>query len=160
MRRIDLLPKVLLEGVHEAKLPRFGRRPTVLVGVFVHVERPQVPAIDPELIDEVGDFRIGGPGIGRNDHQLPALVGGRLDAMKHVGQPEELHVRVRHDLDAEIRIGMLREILAANLPHLANDIHIAKRNERGRRILELGHLVTPDSVKMLQQPAAIDDFLN
>ncbi|MEJ1972453.1 MAG: hypothetical protein WDM96_08380 [Lacunisphaera sp.] len=82
-------PKVFLEGVAEAELPGLGRDASILVGVLVHVERVQLPAVDLRAVQHGGEFQVARPGIGHDGHEGLAGVHRRLDPEEHVRDPEE-----------------------------------------------------------------------
>ena len=113
----------------------------MLIGVLVHVERVQPPAIHAMLVQQVGETPVTGQGIRRDDDVRTLLLHGGFDSEKDVIQPEELDIDVWHHADAVVRIPVPGDVLALDGADAGDLLAIAKGDKRGRFKLKRGGLL-------------------
>ena len=128
---IEIGQKEFLQTIAKAKFPRFGRDAALFIRIFVHVEHVQLAAIDAAAIEHGGEFGVSRPRIRHDRDELRIGFQRCFNLGIHIGGPEKFHVSVREDRNAEIRIGVLRDIFAFNVPRAGDRAGIAKRNEAG-----------------------------
>ena len=131
--------EVVLERAHEPLREGLRRDVAVLVRVLVHDEHVQVPAVDPHLVEQMGQLDIAVVRVGQDQEALPALFGRLVDAVEHVRDEEELDLVVRHHLDAEVGIGVFVDLLARDAAHPLQYLHVPERHPFGWAVFELLH---------------------
>ena len=130
---VDGVEEVVVHRVDEPEPPSLGRDVAVLVGVFVHRKAVNIVTRHAELVDHVRHFPIERHGVGQDQHDPLARLGGHLDAVEHVGDEREPDLLARHHHDVEVRVRMLVDILALDRPAAGQRFLITKRH-MGRRV--------------------------
>jgi len=127
---VDPAPEVLQAGMREARLIVGRRDVAVLIRPLVHREDMDVATVDPQHVDRLRDRFVDGRTRIRQHHgQTLVEHVAALNPGDHVGNPHA--ARVGHDCDAEVRIGMAFEILAADLANAVEDFAVPVRDEIG-----------------------------
>src|ERR1017187_3221459 len=123
----------------KSKRPRLRRDVAMFVRVFVHIERVNIPAVHPELINKVRDLGVGRPGVRHDEHNLASRLAGLLNPVKHIGDPEKLEVGIGNDLDAKIGIRVSGDVPALDATDPLDGFRVAKGNAGGGAELKFFH---------------------
>ena len=100
----DVLHHEAVEGVAEALTVGKRRDVALVVRPFVHHIELDVPAVDVELVQEIGDFPIGRVRV-RHDHDaLLVIPVGILDTHDHIRHDRVLELVRFKDVDLDVRI--------------------------------------------------------
>ena len=137
--------------MRETGLVGLGSDVALIVSPLVHGEDVNLGAVNLEVVDQLSQRDVGlGLGVAQDQSDLAASLRGFLDAGEQGG--DQNRMGVHHNLDLEIRIGMLLQVLAADLAQALADFAILKGNVIAGDKVEVGCGIEDDVLHRTRSP--------